>query len=377
MLTKVHIDGVALPTLYLAQTKSDIEKAEQMGIPYIKWPKSHEAFLKLLLRPVLEQLFPGIKWTKVLGQKKKIESDVIIQPGTIVSDESEHEIAEYDHDAMLKVQLEHDSSNDVDPYAQPDEDGVYHRETGIAAWERDCTGGVDGGDYDTFNIERVSVYDYIGDISSQVDLDVLQKLGLLPKFVGDVADCIRCNLSESMRWTEGYTKKLGYPLGKMSNQGQLPNLIIIDVSYSIPDGIASTMLALADTLRHKCNAELIITSARSGYYDMSDELPDVQTLRSYYGRGNEAREFYAILEKHIAGREFGHVISFGDDDNPGCISKWHGIDIPKMEATRIHEVHHYHTWDKDCRTGYARWCSEMCSVDVEHFDTSWAKIMKN
>jgi hypothetical protein len=273
---------------------------------------------------------------------------------------------------MLEGQAEYDGIVDQldHGYQEPDGDGEFTRIVDIADGPRACIGGEEDPDYHEFTVDRLRIQDYVGDLSSSVDIDALQKLGLLPKFVGDVTDCIKKNLSQSMRWTEGYTKKLGFPLGRFNCKSELPNLVIIDVSASIPDGIAATMLTLADTLRSQCNAELIITSRRSGYYPQGSELPKPQTLRDYYGRCNESREFWGIIEKHIAGREFGHVISFGDDDWPGTVPGF--CDIA---GTKVHAVHHYHTWKPRTETGYARWVGECCPEAQRFYDDEWCTVM--
>lgn len=371
MLKRVAVNGIQLPRLYIAENDQDVEIAMNNGIPFIKWKRSQEELLKWLLRPTLEKMFPHINWNKVLGRRRRFKSQIIICKGKKNTDK--HGIADYDANEMLNAQLEHD--NDTNSFA--DIDGEYSRAVPIADSERDICGGLDS-DYEHFNIERLDIGDYVGDLSSCVDIDALQKLDLLPKFVGDIVDCIKLNLSENMRWNEGYTKKLGVPLGNFNNRSVLPNLVIIDVSASIPDGIAATMLTLADTLRARCNAELIITSARSGYYPIGSELPNPQTLREYYGRCNESYEFMAILRKYISGREFGHVISFGDYDNPGDVFDHYGWKTGKaidMANTKVHAVHHYHTRREE-KTGYAKWVHECCPGVEEHYDTSWCKIMK-
>ena len=72
------------------------------------------------------------------------------------------------------------------------------------------------------------------------------------------------------------------------------------------------------------------------------------------------------------------MISFGDNDCP-CWSnnedffRNYGID---MKGTEVHSVHHYHTWQDDTPTGYAKWVDE-CSPNAERvYDTSWCRIMK-
>ena len=376
MLQRIAVDGIEFPRLYIAENNTDVAIAQENGIPYVRWKWGQDELVKQLLRPVIEKMFPGINWNMVLGRKKPVRSQVVMVSGCQAAESAGS--ADVDSEAMLASQHRYDKLVDGFDHEtqEPDENGEYTRLVDIAESPRDCVGGVDVPDYDEFHVDRMSIQQYVGDLSSSVDIDALQKLGMLPKFVGDVTDCIKHNLSQSMRWTEGYNKKLGYPLGKFNCKQELPNLIIIDVSHSIPDGIAATMLTLADTLRSQCNAELIITSRRSGYYPAGAELPKPQTLRDYYGRSNESREFWGIMEKHIAGREFGHVISFGDDDNPGwwtesCTSC--GRDI---KGTKVHAVHHYHTWRPNTETGYARWVKECCPSAEQIFDTGWCSVMK-
>lgn len=377
MLKKLKVEGIKFPNLYIAENNEDVEIAKSNGVPYIKWKWGQDKLIKTLLRPTLEKMFPGINWSKVLGRRRSVKSCIVMQPGCS-NPELETEVADYDKEAMLKAQHNKDKKPEEPGYL--DEDAEYSREVPIAIDNRQCSGGFGYDNYDRFNYEPCSIDDYIGDLSSSVNIETLQSLALLPQFMGDIVDCIKLNLSQSMHWTEGYTKKLGVPLGNFNNNKVLPNLIIIDVSASIPDGIAATMLTLADTLRSQCNAELIITSCRSGYYAPGDELPSPSTLRKYYGRGNESKEFMAILEKHIAGREFGHVICFGDNDNPGSykhhyISAISNAQSISLIGTKVHAVHYYHTYQPDQSTGYARWVEECCPNVEKHYDTSWCEIM--
>ena len=373
MLRRVQMDGIELPRLYIAEDLQDVSLAQQNGLPYIRWRFGTEELIRQLLRPTLEKMFPGIKWNQVLGRKKQIRSDVIICSGSTVAKPGETKSGNYDYEKMLASQYEYDKKVDGIYHGENlPLDEEYSRTVLIADDKRDCPNDSTMYGYDSFIADRLRIEDYVGDLSSSVDIGVLQKLGMLPKFMGDIADCIKLNLSNTMRWTEGYTKKLGVPIGNFNSGGVLPNLIIIDISASIPDGIAATMLTLADTLRSQCNADLIITSARSGYYPIGCELPKPQTLRDYYGRSNEGIEFKGILQRHIAGRKFGHVISFGDYDNPGYFCNGIGKD---MAGTEVHEVHHYHTTYPN-KTGYAEWVTECCGNVVEHYDNDWCKVIK-
>ena len=370
MLRKVEIDGLQFPQLWLAENGADVRKARDNGIPYIKWKGTVEDFVRVLLRPTLEKMFPGVDWNKVLGRRRTIRSKVIMVEGRTADEEFD---ADIDHDdaQMLQEQLTHENDEHDFSEAKPDDGDAYTRQVDIAGDTREITGGRNH----QYTEDRLSVYDYIGDISSSVNIDVLQKLRLLPKFVGDIANCIKRNLSDHYYWTEGFNKKLGVTLGNFKGRGELPNLIILDVSASIPDGIAATMLTLIDTLREQCGAELIITSARSGWYPIGAQLPNPQTLRNWYGRSNEAAEFCQILNEHIAGREFGHVISFGDNDSPAYWMRRYGDIKMEMVGTKVHAVHHFHTWDSEAKTGYARWVDELCDPDESTTDCTWCSVM--
>lgn len=370
MIQRVKIEGIEFPRLYIAENSADAEMCKANGIPFIKWRHGMDSLIKMLLRPAIEKLFPGIDWNKVLGKKRRVSSKVIMCPG--YEDLNEYE-PKHDNDAMLEAQYEYDKNVDElhQMYDLPDDGSEFERDVPIAEDWRDCAGGGHL-DYDMIVPDEIPLADYVGDLTSQVNIDVLEKLGMLPKFVGDIVDCIKLNLSNNMRWSEGYTKKLGVTLGNFKSPGVLPNLIILDISASIPDGIAATMITLIDTLREQCNAELIITSLRSGYYAIGTELPKPQTIRDYYGRGNEGVQFQSIIETYIAGREFGHVISFGDYDNPGAFHRYHEIDLSN---TKVHAVHHYHTYDK-AETGYAKWTS-VCNPDEVEYNTSWCNCIKD
>lgn len=389
MLQRVEINGIQLPRLYVAENNADVKKAMENGIPYVKWKDGVESLIRTLLRPALEKMFPHISWNKVLGKRRNIVNTVVVKSSGHTTDENNmFKVADYDREAMISSQLEHDkvAYNLADQYAKDnfDEGEVIEDYSHIATSDREIPANNNDLGYDHY-FDKVPIDVYIGDLSSSVDIEVLMKLGMLPTFLGDITDCIRTNISNSMMWTEGYTKKLGATLGNFNRKQQLPNLIILDISNSIPDGIAATMVTLIETLRSQCEADLIITSARSGYYPAHSELPSPQTIFDYYGRSNEGAEFMAILEQYIAGREFGHVISFGDNDNPSTVIKWshntHKEFAPNLMDTKIHAIHHYHVgkWTKPgskLSTGYARWAEE-CSPDAEiTYDTSWCNVMK-
>lgn len=346
MLERLSITGVNLPRIYIAKNKHDAMLAQENGLPYIIWKHDNNELIKIILRPILEKMFPYIIWDKVLGPKRKFQTDVILVEGGKVEAESE-----------ATVNYEQETNWNL---------------ADIATEERSFSGGYDEDDVQPYH-KKLPLEEYIGDANSSVDIEVLQKLQLLPKFIGDIVDCIKTNLC-NVKWREGYNKKLGAAIGTFNNSKELPNLIILDVSGSIPRGIAATMISLIDTLRTQVKADLIITSDISRYYPFGSELPDAQELRDMFSWGNEARQFYNILDTHISGKEWGHVISFGDNDCPEEFN-YLSDDAPFLPGTKIHCVHHFHTSYRRM-TGYAKWCHDVAYLGGEEYDTSWCKIIR-
>lgn len=374
MLQRVTMSGIELPRLYIAENRADAELAMEKGIPFVRWTQGQDALIKMLLRPVLEKMFPHIKWNKVLGPKHRFKtkvhvSETVVQPDPIEVEE------ECEEDGLdLDLGLPHD---DDDPAlygtdVELDDDGDLVEHAGVSSNERLFAGGSE-----MVVTHNLDIEDYIGDLSSSVDLEVLQRLRLMPAFIGDILDCIKTNVGSGLHWREGYNKRLGIPVGRFDAARQLPNLIILDVSGSIPRGISATMISLIDTLRTQLSADLIITSSNSRFYPMGSDLPDPQRIRDMFGYGNEAVEFNEILERHVQGRHFGHVFSFGDNDTP----YYYWNENPIVTGTVVECVHHYHTglwsYGNKYKTGYAKWCDLLSRKPIEEYDTSWCKVIED
>lgn len=346
MLQRVMLDGIELPRLYIAENKADVELAMSKGIPFVRWTKGQEALIRMLLRPVLERMFPHINWNKVLGPKPRFRTKV--------------EMCAADDVTVTN----HNDDGATDSNAYDEGDGMMTEVADVAEGVRtfDLASS-------TERMESLSIYDYVGDMSAYVNIDVLQRLRLMPAFIGDILDCVRLNVGSGMMWREGYNKRLGLAVGRYDTSGQLPNLIILDVSASIPRGISATMISLIDTLRTQLTADLIITARRSRFYAMGDELPDPDNIRRIFPLGNESAEFINILNDRIQGRHYGHVFSFGDNDSPS----YEHISLPD---TKVEHVHHYHTWGADIKTGYAKWCHMLATQPEADFDNSWCKVIR-
>ena len=351
MLQRVMIDGIELPRLYIAENKADAELAMSKGIPFVRWRQGQEALIKMLLRPVLERMFPHIKWNKVLGPRKKFRTQV--------------EVYKHDEDEVC------DANPNAYGYDEEDDD-IISEVSDIASNERLFSGGGD----DDIIVEKARIEDYVGDMSSYVNIEMLQRLRLMPAFIGDILDCVKLNIGTGMYWREGYNKRLGIPVGRFDAARQLPNLVILDVSGSIPRGISATMISLIDTLRTQLSADLIITGSISRFYAMGEELPSPQTIRNQFGFGNEADGFYRILSTRIRGKHYGHVFSFGDNDTPEYFSNyWDTYKKAELDGIIVEHVHHYHTYQDKTPTGYAKWCHMLSKQPRVDYDTEWCKVI--
>lgn len=378
MLQRVRLDGIELPRLYIAENEADARLAMSKGIPFVRWTRGQDELIKILLRPVLEEMFPDIKWNVVLGRRKKFRTEILMY---------EHEEP---HEETIDVDIE--AENDIAPSRKfeeiddgaelvpfEDEDGYLTESAGASDGERLFDGG-----NDLVVCHKLPIEDYVGDLSSCVNMEVLQRLQLMPAFIGDILDCIRTNIGSGLRWREGYNKRRALCVGRYDAKEQLPNLIILDVSGSIPRGISATMISLIDTLRTQLSADLIITSSNSRFYPMGSTLPSPQKIRDMFGYGNESFEFFDILGRQIKGKHYGHVFSFGDDDTPDYYTSYaKRRDAPSMEGTVVEHVHHYHTgrWTKshgaNLKTGYAKWCHMLSKSPLEDYDTTWCKVIKD
>lgn len=202
-----------------------------------------------------------------------------------------------------------------------------------------------------------NVSEFIADISYQVDIDCLKELNIIPTwFSSKIEDAIKSNILSSIVWNPAlYNKKLGNTSGNITLSTPDRNLIIIDISSSIPKSIAKACLLLSKTMVTQFFADLIITGARSGLFDYTEvDSLDVDQVYQDYGQNNECKDFRAILSQH---RSYDNVIVFGDYhtplDNWGCevkISKKQAYNVCNFKVNKIYS---FHTTSDTVLAGYA------------------------
>lgn len=353
---RLKCGSLPLPELYVCDRREDARLLSSNGIPYIYTLMDDMTIIKFILYGYLEKRFPHINWKQVLAINPYETHNVIVPGGKRrgtdkagAGEDAGKEVTKEIHDSVIA-----DSWREFEGEGSSDPDD-----------------------------KEVSLTEYFRDVDNHVNIEVLQSLRLLPKFMDDIADAIRDNIYDAASWRECYNKRLGACVGQFDVSSSAPNLIILDISGSIPAGISATMLQLIDSMRTQASADLIITGSTSVFYESSSDIPDPEEIRNRIGLGNESVRFMQILRDRIAGKHYGNVISFGDFDCPesftynfqsgyGAESFDKALNI--MSGTKVDRVLHYHTWHRS-QTGYARWVKEVCPDVVEELDCSWCKCM--
>lgn len=358
-MRQLRVGSIPLPEIYVVNDRKDIDLCKRNGIPYIVWKQDYELLVKLVMYPTLKELFPHIDWKGFLKLQPDVDQVLsrlkFCKPVKSPKVSEAYETDELKYDVMSAIEKrEQDNNYETRMFG----------DASIANDYRVCDGSPG------IVFEEETLQDAIGYVGDYVNLEELQKLKLIPNWIGDIATNVRKNL-ENYYYMEGWNKRLGYPAGNWNGSDDLPNLIILDVSGSIPKGIAATMLSLIATLREAANADLIVTGATSGWYPRNQELPTPDILRKRHGRSNESKMFNSILKRHVLNKDWGNVIAFGDFDHPVRI-----LDIKKY-STKVHHLYSYHTRSYNSVVGYGLWCQEVCpDVQVTH-NVNWVRFMKD
>lgn len=351
MIRQLKIGTINLPKVYICDNRTDAKTCREKGVPYIIKPSSwdDDKLIKAVLFNTLLKRFPHIKWAELFGDKfsrkpkvhepvEHVSSARRVNPGADTCGESSEAMQVSDDYRMTGGGL-------------PEDDEVIYTDT--------------------------TIDDYLGQHVWNVSIEELQALKILPTFMDDIAEAIKANIANTA-WMDGYNKKLGIPVGHYQGSTDAPNLIVLDTSGSIPSGVASTMVALIDTLRTQANADLIITSGRSVYFKANEDLPTPDQLSKLIGGCNECRQFYGILRDKILGKHWGNVIVFGDNDAPEDkrFSKYsnHWLKDSDVQSTKIDRIMAFHTRREDM-PGYGLWAEKASPKAEVVYNTKWVQSM--
>jgi len=342
---QLSLSSIPLPKVYVSESKSDTDILKKSGIPFIIKPKGWDdrKLVAAIFINELKKRFPYVKWDEQFGIR------------TVVS-------------VWVPSEQEPGTVEDVSDRAARD---GHHPEDGEDECVYDAAEGPREFAGEALEHEIVTAGEFFEDIANGVDIEKLQELKLLPKWLDDIATSIKAS-SYSSAWQDGWNKKLDCNIGRYIGGYEAPNLVILDVSGSIPYGITATMTTLIDSIRTQLDADLIVTGGRTFLYPKEEPLPDPEYMAKRCGLMNERDMFVRILEDHVFHRHWGNVVVFGDSDCPGSI---------KVPAdTFVDNLMCYHTGKGLWRSGhmatpgYGRWAYDIAKQ--KSWDKTWAEGIK-
>ena len=290
MIQRITSKKIDLPTIFLIENEEDFKQLPR-GLPYIIGNKSELAFITIFLefqvlyKSCLNTMIP-VKWLDCL---RKVGYNSNLRQYTLKSG------------------------------------GTY--------------GDGDNGKYD------IKTDDFVED-QYLVNFDKLSELKILPIWLEDLKTAIETNIIDEVMFNPtAFNKQLGLNIGYSGVKHNLKNLLILDISSSMPKGVVITITNLAKLMSKKFYADVILTGRKSYLIDYED-VPNYDIVGSIreFGGGNEGTMYAEIVKEP---KEYGVVISFGDNDSPGVDEK-----ECKFKCDTLHSLHTEKSSDNI--TGYAK-----------------------
>lgn len=228
--------------------------------------------------------------------------------------------------------------------------------------------------------------EFIKDSSVYVDIDKLKKLNVFPTWLDTIQDAVHTNIHNFAVYNNNmYNKKLEGMFGSLDMVSPPRNLIIIDISGSIPKAVSSTCLTLAKNLAETFYADLLITGSKSTlyFYENLYEL-NIDTIYEENGMDNDQVYFRKLVTSDK--RIYKTAIVFGDNHGPGwlwsnsynkncgTISRKDGQELCEWEVEKIISFHTENkaTFNGERKVaGYGEWFTPK---EIQHID-DWVKYL--
>jgi hypothetical protein len=222
--------------------------------------------------------------------------------------------------------------------------------------------------------------DFIRDSTVYVNVEKLKALNVFPVWLDVLEKAISTNLNNFATYDSNmYNKKLGGMFGSMTLTSPRKNLIIIDISGSIPRGVSAVALTLAKNLAESFYADIMITGSKSTLYLYENLYTlDINTIYDENGMGNDQ----AVFKKLVMETEMKYetAIVFGDNHSPSyawgneynkntsSISTEKGKELCKWE---INKLISFHTDNSYRIAGYSEWFEPKEIVKI----ADWVKYL--
>ena len=164
-----------------------------------------------------------------------------------------------------------------------------------------------GGIYTESGIESndiITIDDFVED-QYLVNFDKLTELKILPSWLEDLKTSIETNIIDEINFNPSiYNKQLGLNIGGPHIKHNKKNLLILDVSSSMPNGVVKTITNLAKLMSKKFYADIIITGGRSYIIDYENvQNSDIISIEAKAGTNNEGIKYKKILKQIEQGKK--------------------------------------------------------------------------
>lgn len=200
---------------------------------------------------------------------------------------------------------------------------------------------------------------YVRDSAVYVDIQKLKELNVFPTWLDTIEKAVSTNIHNFAVFNNNmYNKKLEGMYGGLELTSPNKNLIIIDISGSIPRAVSSTCLTLSKNLAETFYADLMITGSITTLYHY-EELHKLDVLKAYEnGMNNDQAYFKKIItseEKH-----YKTAIVFGDNDSPCNVwtkgDQYISIaDGKKICKWKVDKLISFHTQGTEHLAAYGTW----------------------
>jgi len=221
---------------------------------------------------------------------------------------------------------------------------------------------------------------FIRDSAAYVDIRKIKDLNVFPLWLDKIEDAVKTNIHNFAVYNPNmYNKKLEGMYGSLDLVSPDRNLIIIDISGSIPKAVSTTCLVLAKSLAETFYADLLITGSKSTLYAYENlHTLNVTTIYSENGMDNDQVYFKELVTSDV--KSYKTAIVFGDNHHPG--NTWRNEfnkktryisddDGKKMCKWKVDKIISFHTTSDYYIAGYARWFD---TKEVEKI-SDWVKYL--
>lgn len=223
--------------------------------------------------------------------------------------------------------------------------------------------------------------DFVKDSSVYVDIQKLKDLHIIPVWVDIIEEAVKTNIHNFITINPlMYNKKLDGMYGGIELSPPPRNLIIIDISGSIPRAVSSTCLTMAKHLSSTFYADILITGSKSTLYEYENiHTLDVKNIYEENGMDNDQVYFKNLVSSNY--RHYKTAIVFGDNHSPS--GTWKNVynketrqisreDGQKLCKWEIDHLISFHTTSTDYTAGYADWFTPATTEKI----SNWVKYLE-